>query len=191
MSDGPFRNIALSSCWKQYGKQLVNDAVSPEERTGHVCHCILGDVNMKDFQSLFGELKAETGRPQRYLDPAPAIEMIFDSHPVAPITDVLRRHLMANVGDQMPPEIALDQALRTTVREWVGIIQNRLDEACIRARDRGDMNLTDFREGIERNHETFGAIPLNDLCIAFASGNKRAFRQAAQKKCGIDEGPDE
>lgn len=191
MSDGPFRNIALSSRWKQYGKQLVNDAGSAEERTGLVCHCILGDINMNDFQALFGELKAETSRPQRDLDPAPAIERIFDSHPVAPLIDVLRRHLVANTSDQMPPEIALDQALRTTVREWVGIVQNRLDEACIRARDRGDMSLTDFRKGIERNHETFGAIPLNDLCIALASGNKRAFRQAVQKKCGIDEGPEE
>ena len=32
MTDGPFKNAALSSRWKQYGKDLVSDAASSEER---------------------------------------------------------------------------------------------------------------------------------------------------------------
>ncbi len=47
MTDGPFRNSELSSRWKRYGKDLVSDATSSEERTAQACHSMLGDVDMK------------------------------------------------------------------------------------------------------------------------------------------------
>ena len=47
------------------------------------------------------------------------------------------------------------------------------------------------QQGIERNRETFAAIKPSELCDALATGNKRAFRQAVQKKAGVDEGPEE
>lgn len=191
MSDGPFRNTKLSSRWKQYGQKLVSDAVTSGERTMQACHSMIGDVDMLAFTRLYDELKVHTQRPQMDLDPAAAIVAIFDNHPGFILADVLKRHLVANLGDSISPEKALDQAIDSTTKEWIRTIKNRLDEDCIRARDCGDMNHADYRKGIERNHESFSAVKPSDLCGALISGNKRAFDQAVQKKSGIDEGPGE
>jgi len=135
MSDGPFRNAALSSSWKVYGQKLVSDAMTAAERTAQACHSMIGDVDMTAFHPLLSELKAHTQRPQMDLDPMSAIETIFDNHPILPLADFLRRNLVANLRDQISPEKALDRALESTTKEWIGITKNRLDEHCIRARD--------------------------------------------------------
>lgn len=191
MTDGPFRNSELSSRWKRYGKDLVSDATSSEERTAQACHSMLGDVDMKVFSPLLSAVKAHAQRPQQELDPVASIEALFDSHPKSPLTDALQKHLTANLRDHMPSEMALDQALTSTIRDWIDTTKNRLDEECIRARDISDMSREDYRKGIERNHETFIAINQSDLYDALISGNKRAFKSSLQKKAGVDEGPDE
>lgn len=155
------------------------------------CDSMIRDVDMKTFHPLFGELKAHAQRPQMDLDPAAAIETIFDRHPRSFLSESLNRHLIANLRDQISPEQALDQALGNTAREWIGTTKNRLDEHCIRARDLGDMKREDYRKGLERNYETFSAIKPDELCAALASGNKRAFGEALYKKSGVDEGPEE
>ncbi|OJU02080.1 MAG: hypothetical protein BGN87_19785 [Rhizobiales bacterium 65-79] len=191
MTDGPFRNAELPSSWKRYGQDLVSDATSREERTTQACHSMIGDVDMKTFSPLFDELKTHADRPQMDLDPVTAVETIFEAHPTSPLADTLQRHLIANLRDQLPPEKALDQALDSTTKEWIGTTKNRLDEECIRARELGDMSREDYQKGIERNRETFAAIKPSELCDALATGNKRAFRQAVEKKAGVDEGPEE
>ena len=191
MTDGPFRNAALSSRWKQYGKDLVNDAVSSEERAGQACHSMLGDVDAKAICSLLRALKEHAQRLQIDLDPVASAEAIFDRHAKSPLTDILEKHLIANIRDQMPSDQARDQALQSTVREWTAITKNRLDEECIRARDLGDMNHERYRNGIDRNQQTFDAIEVNAICQALLSGRPSAFKRATRKKAGVDEGPDE
>ena len=191
MTDGPFRNAELSSRWKRYGEDLVSDAASPEERTKQACHSMVGDVDVAVFSRLLNDLKVHAQRLQMDLDPLSPIETIFDSHPKSPLTDTLQKHLTANLRDQIPYEIALNQALASTAGDWIGITKNRLDEECIRARDLRHMSHDDYRKGIERNRETFAIINPGDLCDALASGNKHIFKQALQKKAGVDEGPDE
>jgi type I site-specific restriction-modification system R (restriction) subunit len=191
MTDGPFRNAELSSRWKRYGQDLVSDAVSTEERTMQACHSMIGDVDMKAFSPLFGDLKAHAERTQMDLDPVSEVETIFENHPTSPLADTLQRHLIANLRDQIPIDEALNRSLESTAKEWIGTTKNRLDEECIRARELGDMKREDYHKGIERNRESFAAIKPNELCDALAAGNKSAFRQAVQKKAGVDEGPEE
>lgn len=191
MTDGPFRNAELPSRWKRYGQELVSDAASPEERTTQACHSMIGDVDMKAFSPLFNELKAHAERAQMDLDPVTATETIFENHAPSSLADSLQRHLVANLRDQIPPEKALNQALDSTAKEWIGTTKNRLDEECIRARELGDMSREDYGKGIERNREAFAAIKPSELREALATGNKRAFRQAVEKKAGVDEGPEE
>jgi hypothetical protein len=191
MSDGPFRNAELPRSWKRYGQGLVSEAASSEERRTQACHSMIGDVDMKKFSPLFDELQAHAGRPQMDLDPVAAIETIFETHPTSPLADTLQRHLIANLRDQIPPEKAFDQALDRAAKEWISTTKNRLDEECIRARELGDMSREDYQKGIERNREAFAAIKPSELCDALAAGNKRAFKQAIQKKAGVDEGPGE
>ena len=187
----PSKHVALSSRWKQYGNDLVSDAASSEERTAQACHSMLGDVDMKALGSLHSALEAHAQRPQMDLDLVSPVEAIFDCHAKSPLTDILQKHLIANLRDQIPVERALDQALPSAVTDWTDITQNRLDEMCIRARDLGNMNHENYRKGIERNHEAFDAIRPKELCDALVSGNGRAFKQATRKKVGVDEGPDE
>ena len=191
MTDGPFKNAALSSRWKQYGKDLVSDAASPEERGAQACHSILGGVDLKALGPLLGILKAQAQRTQMDLDPVSSVEAVFESHAKSPLTDVLLKHLIANLRDQILAERALDKAFPCAVTDWIDITKNRLDEECIRARDRGDMNQENCRKGIERNHEAFEIIGSNELCNALIFGNQRAFRQTTRKKVSVDEGPDE
>jgi hypothetical protein len=191
MTDGPFRNAELSGHWKRYGRELVSDVANLDERTTQACHSMIGDVDMKAFRPLLKELEAHAQRPQMELDPVMVVETIFENHSTSPLADALQRHLIANLRDQMFPESSLDQALDSTVKEWIGATKNRLDEECIRARDLGDMRAEDYRKGIERNRETFAAIKSSALCDALTAGNNRAFRQAIQKKSGVDEGPEE
>jgi len=191
MTDGPFRNAALSSRWKQYGKDLVSDAASAEERTTQACHSMIGDVDVSAISSTLGAIKAHAEHPQMDLDVISSMETLFESCPKSPLTDTLQKHLIANLRDQMPLDTALDEALPSTVSDWIGMTKNRLDEECIRARDIGDMNVDDYRKGIVRNAETFAGVSLNALCEALTTGDKRAFKQAQQKKTGVDEGPDE
>ena len=191
MTDGPFRNTALSSRWKQYGEDLVNDAVSSEERVTQACHSILGDVDAKAIGALLSSLKGDAELQQIALDPISSVEAIFDRHPKTPLTDILQKHVISNLRDPRPKDQALDDALSNTVMEWLVITKNRLDEDFIRARDLGDMNSEHCRIAIARNQATFDDIATVDLSQALLSGSPTAFKQAARKRTGVDEGPDE
>lgn len=191
MTDGPFKNSRLSNKWKRYGEDLVNDATSQKERATQACHSMLGDVDMKVLTPLLKELQAYAQLSQMDLDPVSPVEAIFDSHQKSLLGDTLQKHLIANIRGQIAPEKALDDALISAAKDWIGVTKNRLDEECIRARDLGDMNTENYRKGIDRNRETFSAIDPAKLRDALVSGNKRAFGSAHQKKVGVDEGPDE
>lgn len=190
MTDGPFKNAELSSRWKQYGKDLVSDAASSDERAAQACHSILGDADMNTLGLLLRALEAHAHQAQVDLDPVSSFEAIFENHSRSPFTDVIQKHLIANLRDQAPPGRALDEALPSAVADLIDTTRNRLDEECIRARDRSDMTQENCRKGIERNHEAFERINPNELCNALTSGNRHAFKDATRKKDGVDEGPD-
>ena len=189
--DGPFKNTNLSARWKQYGDDLVSDATSPRERVVQACHSMLGDVDPKPFSALFSALQAKAEQIQSDLDPISLVAVIFEGHPKSPWIDTLQKQLVANLRESMSYDQALDQALSDTAVDRIEITKNRIDEECILARDRGKITSEDCQKAIERNHETFSAIPINELCRALVDGNRRAFNQATRKKRGVDEGPDE
>ncbi len=190
MTDGPFKNADLSSRWKQYGKDLVSDAASTDERSAQACHSILGDVDMNALGPLLSAMEAHTHLNQLDLDPAASFEATFENHANSPLTDIIQKHLIANLRDHTPPRRALDQALSSAVADLIDTTKNRLDEECIRARDRNDMTQENCRKGIERNREVFESINPNELCTAMMSGNRHAFKEATRQKVGVDEGPD-
>lgn len=191
MTDGPFKNAQLSSRWKQYGKDLVRDATSEEERATQACHSMIGDVDPVAISAILGDIRTYAQRPQMDLDPVPFMESLFEKHAKTPLTDLLQKHLIARLRDQMLPAAAIERALPNTVSDWIGITKNRMDEECIRARTLGDMSESDYRKGIARNRETFATVSPDALGNALTIGDKRAFKQAQKKKIGVDEGPDE
>ena len=191
MADGPFKNAKLTSRWKQYGKDLVSDATSTDERVAQACHSILGNVDTNALGPLLSALKAHADQAQMDLRPISAVEAIFENQANSPLTDIIQKHLIANLRDQTPAGRALDQALATAVADLIDITKNRLEEECISARDRNDMTQENCRKGIMRNHEVFEKINQIDLYNALTSSNRHAFKKAIRKKGGVDEGPDQ
>ncbi|USJ27627.1 hypothetical protein [Ensifer adhaerens] len=189
MTDGPFRNSSLSNRWKVYGQDLVNDAVSREERVKQACHSVLGAIDMKAFERLYRELEARASRDQMDLDSIAATESVFDKNERNSFSDALERHLLCNLREGLAERKALDLALEGAVGDLLGHAKNRIDEECIRARDVGDMSRSDFVKGLERNKETFLGVDVASLCAALENGNKNAFRRSARKD--TDDGPDE
>lgn len=191
MTDGPFRNSELSGRWKRYGRDLVSDATSQDERTAQACHSMLDDVAVAGISKLLNELKELFQKTQMDLDPASSADSVFDNHIKAPLVDTLQKHLLANLRDQMNSETALDEAVKSTANEWIGETKNRIDEECIRARDIGDMTREQYAKSLERNGKTFSAIDANALADALYAGKKNTFRNANSKKEGLDEGPED
>lgn len=188
MTDGPFRNLRLSTRWKKFGEELVSDAASPAERVDQACHSMMADVGVKEFSSLVQDLAACLAQSQLTLDPVGDIEAVIERHPMSSLSDILRRTLIANLHDGASPADALQPAMEATTQEWIGIVKNRLDEHCIQARDLGDMSRADYQKGLERNAEAFSGIDVQNLCQAMKAGDRRAF--SSSRLVTVDEGPE-
>lgn len=187
MTDGPFRNSAITTRWKHYGQDLVSDAVSAEERVKQACHSVLGDI--KFFDQLYRELDARASHDQMDLDSVAATETIFDNNERSTLGDALERNLLCNLREGMPERQSLDLALEQAVGEFLANAKNRIDEECIRARDVGDMSRSDFSKGLKRNQETFAAIDVDSVCAALENGDKNAFRRTVRKD--VNDGPED
>ncbi|WP_244467744.1 hypothetical protein [Pseudorhizobium banfieldiae] len=189
MTDGPFRNSALSNKWKQYGRDLVNDAASLDERAKQACHSVLSAIDMKAFDRLYRELDSRASRDQMDLDSVAATESIFDNYERSSLSDALERNLLSNLREGMSERKSLDAALGSAVSELLENAENRIHEECLRARDVGDMSPADFAKGVQRNRETFASIDVGGVCAALENGNKNAFRRTA--RTDVNDGPDE
>lgn len=190
MSDGPFRNTGLSTRWKEYGQMLVNDVMTPAERTIQACHSMIGDVDIAIFKPLYEELVVYAKHSQIDLDAVGVIEAVFRQHANVYLADLLQKELLANLREKLAIAPALEQALVSSTNAWISITQNRFDEECIRARDCGDMKSVDYEKSIERNHLSFCSIDSKQFYTALIRGDKRAFRPLGHKKSDVDEGPD-
>ncbi|MCQ0990339.1 hypothetical protein [Jiella marina] len=189
MTDGPFRNLRLSTRWKKFGEQLVSDAASPAERVNQACHSMMTDAGVKEFSFMVQDLSTCLSQSQLTLDPVSDIEAVLERHSMSSFSDILRRTLIANVLDGSSPADALQPALDAATREWVGIVKNRQDEHCIQARDLGDISRVDYQKCLERNAEAFSNIDVEKLCQAMKDGNRRAF--SSPKRVTVDEGPEQ
>jgi hypothetical protein len=189
MTDGPFRNSALTSKWKQYGRALVNDAASQNERANQACHSVLGGIDMKAFDRLYRELDYRASRDQMDLDSVAAMESIFDNYERSSFSDALERNLLCNLREGMSERKSLGAALGSAVSELLENAKNLIHEECLRARDVRDMSQSDFAKGIQRNRETFASIDVGSICAALENGNKNAFRRTA--RTDVNDGPDE
>ncbi len=191
MTDGPFRNSDLSGRWKRYGKDLVNDAASQEERCAQMCVSVLGDLDLKAVSRMLGELRAHFEQDQIAFDPMESTRGIFDKYEKSPATDLLERSLRVQLREQPSGVAALDGAVDDMRNQLLSVAKNRIDEECIQARDIGDMSQESYRKALDRNRDTANAVNRDALSNALFSGNKDAFKRAAKSKKGVDEGPDE
>lgn len=192
MTDGPFRNLPLNAHWKAYGKELVSDASDLQTRVAHASRSMLGNsCDLKAISDLFKDLEAIARRPQMDLDPWATIEANIDLYVSTPLIDALQRNLRVNLSDHHFCEAVLHRAFESAISDEIATTKARLDEECLRSRDRKDMSWGEYQRALTRNAEAFAAVNRVELRGAAINGSSADFRRALAKKVGVDEGPDE
>ena len=94
------------------------------------------------------------------------------------------------MNERTPLGAALDLALEASVRDQIGEVRNRIEEECIRARESGEMRQDQFDRAVTQANAAFDTVAKDAICNALRAGDKDAFKGAASKREGLDEGPD-
>jgi hypothetical protein len=190
MTDGPFRNSALDKRWRRYAEDLVNDAVSQEERSAQLCMSLLShDIDLKAFSGILQELRVRLAQPQMTFDPMGPVLEALDKYDRSPTIDLFERSMRVQLLEQPSGTVALDEAVKELINNKVQIGKSRIDEECIRAREIGDMSQESYRKAIDRNRETANSVNRDALREALFSGKADAFKEASKSKKDLDEGP--
>jgi hypothetical protein len=189
MTDGPFKNMKLGSCWKRFAEAVQNAAVSHAECVAFASDAVVREVLIGDIPALLRDLKKQSVCDQFELDPLYLVEGIFDSYSKTPFADTFQKELLFRLANQLPTELALGQALEATAIEQIAQAQSRFVEECIRACNTGEMNQEQFADTVEKIEASFNAIDRHSVCKALRTGNKNAFKEATSEKEDIDEGP--
>ncbi|MDE0219021.1 MAG: hypothetical protein OXJ90_07105 [Spirochaetaceae bacterium] len=189
MSDGPFKNVELGSRWKRFAAAAHNDAADPTERCVLAADAIVHEILTDETQALLSDLFAYVREDQLDLTPLSSIERIFHSHHKTAFGDSLQREVAYRLADDMPVSDAIDQALEASFDDHHRRARDRIEEECIRAREVGALRRDQFPHTVARANAAFDALPKHEICDALRRRNKSAFKTAASKHSGLDEGP--
>ena len=188
MTDGPFKNLKLGSCWKRLADAVQNDAASLAECGAFASDALARHLVTAEHAKALQELDAHIGRGQLELDPLGSIEAIFDHCDKTPFLDALQKELLfraANdtpLGDAIAP--ALDAAIDTQIRE----ARNRFQEECIRAHETGELSRSAPDRVREKIDSAFDAVERAKVRDALLAGKKDAFEKDLGRSGGVDEG---
>lgn len=186
MTDGPFKNAALTARWKKVGNALENDAVSPDERTERTERALSKDLP-KEFRALVQDL-ASCLKNLPEGSPRSAVEDVFDKHPTSPLANTLQLFLSANLSRPMDTNVAFECSLDSTIKKEMYSARNRMFEESLLARDRRDLPSDRFTTVITRLDEAINGVSVSRLRDDVLT-NKTAPRAAFAKRTGLDDGP--
>ena len=189
MSDGPFKNLELGSRWRRFAAAAHNGAADPTEPCALAADAIVHEILTDETQALLNDLLPYARRDQMDLSPLSSIEGIFHSHSKTAFGDALQREVAFRLADQVPVNDAIDKALEASLHDHVRRARDRIEEECIRAREAGEMRQDQFPHTVAKANEAFDALPKHDICDALRRGDRSAFKKAASKQSGLDEGP--
>ncbi len=188
MSDGPFKNLKLSKRWKRFAEAAQNEAFDSRVCCAMASDALLHEILTDGFRSLLADLHAYVNRNQLDLVPLSSVESIFHSHIKTPFSDTFQKQVAFLLNDQVAPSAALRQALGASVNEHVSEARNRIVDECIRARETGEMWPDQFSRAVKSVNAIFDVLAENEVCEALLDGNKKAFKDVASKKKGLDDG---
>lgn len=190
MSDGPFKNLRLGSRWKRFAEAVQNDAVAQASRCALASDALVREILTDGTRTLLADLHAYCDRQQLDLDPLASVERIFDDHSKTSFTDTLHRELAFRVNEQLPPPIAIGQALEAAVGQQIREAKSRIEEECIRACESREMMPEQLDRTVTQANAALDDLAQDEICNALRADNKNAFKDAVLKKEGLDEGPD-
>ena len=189
MPDGPFKNLKLGRRWKRFAKASHSDSADPRERCALASDALVCDILTDETQALLTDLQDYARQAQLDLDPLSSVESIFDNHSRTAFDDTLQKELSFRLWDQMTPDAAIRKALEASVDDEISRARNRIQEECIHACESGEMRQDQFDLTVNRANASFDALAKGYICDALRTGDKNAFKNAASKKKGLNEGP--
>ncbi len=189
MSDGPFKNLRLSYHWKRFAAAAGNDAADRTQRCALASHALVREILTDDYRTLLNDLQAYTCQTQLDFDPVSSVDSIFCRHSRTAFGDTLHKELAFRLGHKMPPDSAMREALIASIDNQSSKARKRFEEECIRTRESGEMRQGDFDHTVTHAGEAFDALTKDEIYDAIRTGDRNAFKTAASKKRGLDEGP--
>ena len=189
MPDGPHNNLKLDKRWKRFAAASYNDAADGIERRALAGDALVREVLTDDTRALLTDLLDYAQRPQLDLASISSVQSIFSKHRKSAFGDTLLREVTFRLGDQNAPDAAIEEALEASVDDQIRKAKVRMEEECIRVRECGEMQEDQFDCMVTRANAVFDGLPRRAICDALRRRDKDAFRGAASKRKGLEEGP--
>jgi hypothetical protein len=188
MTDGPFKNLKLGSCWKRLQEAVQNDAASPEECRALAWDALTRHLVTEEHAKALQEIAAHLGRGQLDLDPLGLVEAIFDRYEKTPFLDVFQKELLYRTAHDTLLGDAFARALVVAIDKEAEEARNRLHEECIRAYEAGEMSRSAADRTREKIDIAFEAMECGKVGDALLAGKKHAFEKDFGRSDGVDEG---
>lgn len=188
VTDGPFKNLKLGSCWKLLADAVQNDAVASTECVAFASHGLVRDLTTAENLSALTALEA-CSQNQLNFDPVASVDAIFEACAKTPFLDTFHKQMQFRVANGTSLAKAIPQALNATIEGQIGEARNRFVEELLYARDTHKMNQKACQRALDKINAAFHGVDRQSVHDAFCAGNRNAFKNAASKKEGLEEGP--
>ncbi|MEO3432233.1 hypothetical protein [Inquilinus sp. CAU 1745] len=188
MTDGPFRNLRLGSCWKRLAEAVQNDAASSAECGALASASLARHLVTKEHAKALQELDAHLDSDQLDLDPLGSVEAIFVRCEKTPFLDALQKELLYRTANDPPLGNAIAPALDAAIDTQIGEARNRFQEECIRAQEAGEITRSAADRAREKIDSAFDAVESAKVRDALLAGKKDAFEKDLGRSDGVDEG---
>lgn len=188
MTDGPFRNMRLGSCWKRLAEAVQNDAASPGECGAFASDALTRHLCTTEHVRALHELDAHIARNQLDLDPLGAIEAVFDRFERTPFLDTFKKEVLYRAGNGVPLADAIVPALDATIGVQAGQARSRFHEERIRATEAGELSRSAADRVRAKIDSAFDLVKCADVRAALLAGEKDAFTKDLGISDGVDDG---
>jgi hypothetical protein len=188
MTDGPFGNLKLGSCWKRLVEAVQNDAASAAECGAFASDALTRHLVTKEHAKALEELEAHFGQSQMELDLLGSIEAIFERCEKTPFLDTFQKELLFRIASGLRPGEATALALDAAINSQIGQARNRFQEECIRALETGEMSRELAERAQKKIDSAFNAVDGAKVRDALLAGKEDTFEKDLGRGDGVDEG---
>ena len=128
MTDGPFKNLKLGSCWKRLAEQYRTTRHRSRKCGAVALDALTRHLVSKEHVKALQEIDTHIGQGQLELDPLGAIEAILDRCEKTPFLDALQKELRYRAANDTALSDAIAPALEAAIETQIGEARNRFHE---------------------------------------------------------------
>lgn len=186
MSDGPFKNLKLDRRSRRFAEAVQNESEDHETRCALGSHAVVNGI-LSGNESLIRALQSYGDDGQLDLDPKGSIQGIFAKHDKSEFSDDLQREVAMRLHEGESSRDAIDKALDACVETNIGKTLTRIQEAGYEAHREGPMHKDQLDRLIEGSNQVMKSLDRARIQDAVKSCDKKAFKQDAKKRTGLDD----